>query len=98
MFPQRGPFGERSPRGNKTPRHSSTADEIPWLETMARNAECRRIRIPATGRRGRYGPKRRVVVMIPVAFLASVILFMLLKLTPGDPVLIILGERATAEN
>jgi peptide/nickel transport system permease protein len=41
---------------------------------------------------------RRLVVMIPVAFLASVILFMLLKLTPGDPVLIILGERATAEN
>jgi peptide/nickel transport system permease protein len=36
--------------------------------------------------------------MIPVAFLASVILFVLLKLTPGDPVLIILGERATAEN
>ncbi len=36
--------------------------------------------------------------MIPVAFLASVILFGLLKLTPGDPVLIILGERATAEN
>jgi peptide/nickel transport system permease protein len=36
--------------------------------------------------------------MIPVAFLASVILFLLLKLTPGDPVLIILGERATAEN
>lgn len=36
--------------------------------------------------------------MIPVAFLASVILFVLLKLTPGDPVLIILGERATAQN
>jgi peptide/nickel transport system permease protein len=36
--------------------------------------------------------------MIPVAFLASVILFLLLKLTPGDPVLIILGEKATAEN
>jgi len=36
--------------------------------------------------------------MVPVAFLASVILFVLLKLTPGDPVLIILGERATAEN
>jgi peptide/nickel transport system permease protein len=36
--------------------------------------------------------------MIPVAFFASVILFALLKLTPGDPVLIILGERATAEN
>src|SRR5437588_760888 len=36
--------------------------------------------------------------MIPVAFLASVILFVLLKLTPGDPVLIMLGERATASN
>ena len=36
--------------------------------------------------------------MIPVAFLASVILFLLLKLTPGDPVLIMLGERATAAN
>jgi peptide/nickel transport system permease protein len=33
-----------------------------------------------------------------VAFLASVILFALLKLTPGDPVLIILGERVTAES
>jgi peptide/nickel transport system permease protein len=36
--------------------------------------------------------------MVPVAVLASVILFALLKLTPGDPVLIILGERATAQN
>ena len=36
--------------------------------------------------------------MVPVAFLASVMLFILLKLTPGDPVLIILGERATAQN
>jgi ABC-type dipeptide/oligopeptide/nickel transport system permease component len=36
--------------------------------------------------------------MIPVAFLASVILFVLLKLTLGDPVYIILDERATAEN
>jgi peptide/nickel transport system permease protein len=41
---------------------------------------------------------RRLALMVPVAFLASVILFALLKLTPGDPVLIILGERATAEN
>jgi peptide/nickel transport system permease protein len=41
---------------------------------------------------------RRFALMIPVAFLASVILFVLLKLTPGDPVLIILGERATPEN
>lgn len=36
--------------------------------------------------------------MIPVAFLASVMLFVLLKLTPGDPVLVMLGEKATAEN
>jgi peptide/nickel transport system permease protein len=41
---------------------------------------------------------RRLALMVPVAFLASVILFSLLKLTPGDPVLIILGERATAQN
>ena len=41
---------------------------------------------------------RRLALMIPVAFLASVILFVLLKVTPGDPVYIILGERATAEN
>ena len=41
---------------------------------------------------------RRLALMIPVAFLASVILFALLKLTPGDPVLVMLGERATAEN
>ncbi len=36
--------------------------------------------------------------MIPVAFLASVMVFLLLKLTPGDPVLIMLGEKATAQN
>src|SRR5438128_964320 len=36
--------------------------------------------------------------MVPVAFLASVMLFILLKLTPGDPVLIMLGEKATAQN
>jgi peptide/nickel transport system permease protein len=41
---------------------------------------------------------RRLVIMIPVAFLASVMLFLLLKLTPGDPVLVMLGEKATAQN
>jgi peptide/nickel transport system permease protein len=41
---------------------------------------------------------RRLVIMIPVAFLASVMLFLLLKLTPGDPVQIMLGEKATAQN
>jgi peptide/nickel transport system permease protein len=41
---------------------------------------------------------RRILLMFPVALLASVILFGLIKLTPGDPVLIQLGEQATAEN
>jgi peptide/nickel transport system permease protein len=41
---------------------------------------------------------RRVLMMIPVAFIASAILFALLKLTPGDPVQIQLGEQITAEN
>lgn len=41
---------------------------------------------------------RRLIMMIPVAFFASLILFALLKLTPGDPVQIQLGERITAEN
>jgi peptide/nickel transport system permease protein len=40
---------------------------------------------------------RRLAMMIPVAFFASVILFALLWLTPGDPVLVRLGERATPE-
>src|SRR3954452_23804053 len=37
-------------------------------------------------------------MMIPVAFFASVILFALLKLTPGDPVRIMLGEQVTPQN
>jgi peptide/nickel transport system permease protein len=41
---------------------------------------------------------RRLLMMIPVAFFASVILFTLLKMTPGDPVRIQLGEQVTAEN
>jgi peptide/nickel transport system permease protein len=41
---------------------------------------------------------RRVAMMIPVALFASLILFTLVKLTPGDPVVIQLGEQATAEN
>src|SRR5690242_14748610 len=36
--------------------------------------------------------------MVPVAFFGSVILFTLLKLTPGVPALVMLGERATPEN
>jgi peptide/nickel transport system permease protein len=41
---------------------------------------------------------RRLLMMIPVAFFASLILFALLQITPGDPVRIQLGEQATAEN
>jgi peptide/nickel transport system permease protein len=40
---------------------------------------------------------RRLLMMIPVALFASVILFALLKLTPGDPVRIQLGEQYTEE-
>lgn len=41
---------------------------------------------------------RRLLMMIPVAFFASLILFILLQLTPGDPVRIQLGEQVTPEN
>jgi ABC-type dipeptide/oligopeptide/nickel transport system permease component len=36
---------------------------------------------------------RRLLLMIPVAFLVSVIVFTLLRMTPGDPVLIFAGEE-----
>lgn len=36
---------------------------------------------------------RRLVLMIPVAFLVTVIVFTLLRLTPGDPVLTYAGEE-----
>src|SRR5450756_2985081 len=35
---------------------------------------------------------RRLVLMVPVAFLVTVGVFMLIHLTPGDPALILLGE------
>ena len=35
---------------------------------------------------------RRLVLMVPVAFLVTVGVFMLIHLSPGDPALIILGE------
>src|ERR687885_579958 len=40
---------------------------------------------------------RRLLMMVPVAFFASVILFALLKLTPGDPVQIQLGEQVNPQ-
>jgi peptide/nickel transport system permease protein len=41
---------------------------------------------------------RRLAMMVPVAFFASLMLFALLKVTPGDPVRIMLGEQVTPEN
>jgi peptide/nickel transport system permease protein len=41
---------------------------------------------------------RRVIIMVPVALLVTVILFLLIRRTPGDPVLVRLGEEATPEN
>ncbi len=40
---------------------------------------------------------RRLVLMVPVAFLVSVVLFLLVHLTPGDPAVIMLGEEASPE-
>jgi peptide/nickel transport system permease protein len=40
---------------------------------------------------------RRIVVMVPVAFFLTLILFIVLRLTPGDPVQVELGEQATPE-
>ena len=36
---------------------------------------------------------RRLLLMIPVAFLVSVLIFTLLRLTPGDPITILFGEE-----
>ncbi len=40
---------------------------------------------------------RRILVMLPVLFLVSVIIFMLIHLTPGDPALMMLGEEANPQ-
>ena len=40
---------------------------------------------------------RRLALMVPVAFLVTVAVFMIIHLTPGDPALVILGEDRTAE-
>src|SRR5215207_3836208 len=41
---------------------------------------------------------RRLLIMFPVALLVTVFLFVLVRKTPGDPVLVRLGEEATPEN
>ncbi len=40
---------------------------------------------------------RRLLLMVPVAFLVSVAVFALIHLTPGDPAQIMLGEEGTPE-
>lgn len=40
---------------------------------------------------------RRLMMLIPILFAISVIIFAILKLTPGDPAMILLGDRATEE-
>src|SRR5215211_3659477 len=41
---------------------------------------------------------KRLVAMLPVLLLVSVVIFSLLHLTPGDPVVVMLGEEATPES
>ncbi len=40
---------------------------------------------------------RRLLVTIPVLLLVSVIIFLLIRLTPGDPIRTVLGEEATSQ-
>jgi len=40
---------------------------------------------------------RRIMLMVPVAFFLTLILFIILRLTPGDPAQVVLGEQATPE-
>lgn len=41
---------------------------------------------------------RRVLATIPVMLIVAIIIFMMLRLTPGDPASIIAGDAATGEN
>ncbi|MFD6419229.1 ABC transporter permease [Streptomyces sp. NPDC060194] len=41
---------------------------------------------------------RRIAQLIPVVLVVSLVLFLLLRLMPGDPTLAILGQEATAED
>src|SRR5581483_7156078 len=40
---------------------------------------------------------RRLLLMLPVAFFLTAILFVVLRLTPGDPAQVELGEEATPQ-
>ena len=41
---------------------------------------------------------RRLLLMVPVAFLVTIIVFALLRLSPGDPVLVYAGEERDPES
>jgi len=41
---------------------------------------------------------RRVLVVIPTLLGVSIIIFLMLAITPGDPAELLLGERATKES
>ncbi|PIE32477.1 peptide ABC transporter [candidate division KSB3 bacterium] len=41
---------------------------------------------------------RRILLLIPLLFSISLLIFGILKLTPGDPAIMLLGERATEES
>lgn len=41
---------------------------------------------------------KRLIAMLPVLFLVSLVVFLIIHLTPGDPVQIMLGEEATPQN
>lgn len=40
---------------------------------------------------------RRIILMVPTLLVVSVVVFTLMRLTPGDPVLVMLGEERTEE-
>src|SRR5262245_25413063 len=41
---------------------------------------------------------RRLAYMVPVFLLISLFVFLMVRLVPGDPAVIMLGQRATTEN
>ncbi|PRX31791.1 peptide/nickel transport system permease protein [Orenia metallireducens] len=40
---------------------------------------------------------RRLLILIPILIFISLFIFVIIKLTPGDPALVLLGERATEQ-
>ena len=41
---------------------------------------------------------KRILALIPVLFVVSVVIFLIIHITPGDPASVILGESATAQD